>query len=153
MISFFPDVNVWLALSVTGHLHHSEAWPWFTDLPDDATLLFSRYTQLGLLRLFTNSAVMGDYAHTVQSGWNVYDRWLGDPRVQFHPEPRSVDAAFRQATAPFASQRASKWIGDCYLLAFASETGSTLVTFDQALMGLAKKRNHAAIIPGSSSGP
>jgi uncharacterized protein len=148
MISFFPDLNVWLALSDSGNAHAAVAWQWFKELPDDCALLFCRYTQLGLLRLLTNSAVMGDYAHTVQSGWNVYDRWLSDPRIELHPEPRGVDTAFRQATSSFASKPASKWIGDCYLLAFAKESGATLVTFDQALMNLSRKRNCPALIPG-----
>jgi predicted nucleic acid-binding protein len=91
---------------------------------------------------------MGDYAHTVQSGWDIYDRWLTDPRVQFHPEPQHLDTAFRQATQPFAGQRASKWIGDCYLLAFAKESRATLVTFDKALLNLARKQDCAAILPG-----
>jgi toxin-antitoxin system PIN domain toxin len=149
MISFFPDLNVWVGLSVSEHIQHGDSWRRFKELPGDCTLLFSRYTQLGLLRLLTNTAVMGDYTHTVQSGWTVYDRWLRDPRIQLHPEPRGVDSAFRQITASFASETASKWIGDCYLLAFASEAGATLVTFDKALAGLARKRHCPAIIPGS----
>lgn len=148
MISFFPDLNVWLALSDAGHSHAADARQWLDQLPQDCTLLFSRYTQLGLLRLLTNSAVMGDYALTVQGGWMVYDRWLDDPRVQFHPEPRQIDAAFRLATEPFSRQRASKSVGDSYLLAFAKESGATLVTFDKALVGLARKHDYAAIFPG-----
>jgi predicted nucleic acid-binding protein len=66
--------------------------------------------------------------------------------VELYPEPRNVDTAFRHATAPFAAQYASKWIGDCYLLAFAKETRTTLVTFDQALLRLARKHEYAAII-------
>ncbi len=148
MTSFFPDLSVWLALSDSGHSHTVTAWRWLDQLPHDCALLFSRYTHLGLLRLLTNTAVMGDYSHTIQSGWAVYDRWLNDPRVHFHPEPRNIDTTFRQATAPFAAQRASKWIGDCYLLAFAQEAGATLVTFDKALLGLARKENCSPIIPG-----
>jgi toxin-antitoxin system PIN domain toxin len=147
MTSFFPDLNVWLALSDAGNSHAPDAWRWLNALPPDTTLLFSRYTQLGLLRLLTNTAVMGDYAHTVHNGWRIYERWLDDPRVQFHPEPMQLDAAFRQATQPFAAQHASKWIGDCYLLAFAKETGSTLVTFDQVLLRLARKHEYAAVTP------
>ncbi len=150
MISFFPDLNVWLALSVAEHSHSALALHWLNQLPADTTLLFSRYTQLGLLRLLTNTAVMGDYAYTVQNGWRIYDRWLEDPRIQFHPEPRHLDAAFRQATQPFADQRASKWIGDCFLLAFARETGAILVTFDLALLRLARKHEYAAIIPAQT---
>jgi predicted nucleic acid-binding protein len=90
---------------------------------------------------------MGDYANTVQGGWGIYDRWLSDPRVQFHPEPRDIDTAFREITRPFGAQRASKRIGDCYLLAFAKEIGPTLVTFDKALLALPRKHHYAAIIP------
>jgi hypothetical protein len=74
MTSFFPDLNVWLALSDTGHSHTAIAWQWLNHLPGDAMLLFSRYTQVGLLRLLTNAAVMHEYTLTVQNGWTVYDR-------------------------------------------------------------------------------
>jgi toxin-antitoxin system PIN domain toxin len=147
MISFFPDLNVWLALSYAKHSHRSEAWRWLDGLPLDCALLLSRYTQLGLLRLLTNSAVMGVDALTLDEAWTTYDNWIEDPRVEFHPEPHQLDAAFRQATQPFAAQRAPKWIGDCYLLAFAKESGATLVTFDKALLGLARKQDCAAILP------
>ena len=93
---------------------------------------------------------MGEETLTVERAWSVYEGWLDDPRVELHPEPRSVDTAFRHATAPFAAQHASKWIGDCYLLAFAKEIGATLVTFDKALLSLARKYHYAAIIPAQS---
>ena len=148
MTSFFPDLNVWIALSVIGHSHATHAWRWLDQIPEGAMLLFSRYTQVGLLRLLTNSAVMGEYTLTVRDAWAMYDRWLNDPRIQFRPEPQRLDSAFREATEPFANQRAPKWIGDCYLLAFARSSEATLVTFDKALLSLARKQDYAAIIPG-----
>jgi hypothetical protein len=84
--------------------------------PDDARLIFSRFTQLGLIRLLTNNAVMGDKTLTLGEAWTVYDRWLQDPRVEFYPEPRNMDAGFRLATEPFAARTASKWVGDCWHL-------------------------------------
>lgn len=148
MISFFPDLNVWLALSVSGHRHSEEAWNWLNLLSADVRLIFSRYTQIGLLRLLTNSAAMGEQALTLRKAWEVYDRWLEDPRVEFYPEPRGLDSSFRQATAPFAGKAASKWVGDCYLLAYAKQSHATLATFDEALHQLAGKHGHSAIIPG-----
>lgn len=139
MISFFPDLNVWLALSVSGHPHSARAWRWLDGMPDEGRLFFSRYTQIGLLRLLTNVSVMGEQTVTLKKAWSVYDRWLEDFRVDFHPEPRGIEDVFREATRPFASQRASKVIGDCYLLAFARITRSVLVTFDAALHGLAER--------------
>ena len=147
MISFFPDLNVWLALSVAGHSHSTDAWKWLTLVPGDSRLIFSRYTQVGLLRILTNQAAMGQKTVTLQKAWNVYERWLDDPRVQFYPEPRGIDAAFREATAPFAAKPASKWVGDCYLLAYARQSDASLVTFDKALLEIARKYRYDAIMP------
>jgi toxin-antitoxin system PIN domain toxin len=147
MTSFFPDLNVWLALSVAGHSHSAEAWNWLSLVPRETRLIFSRYTQVGLLRLLTNQAAMGEQTLTLQRAWVVYERWLADPRVGLHPEPRGLDAAFRKATAPFAALPASKWVGDCYLLAYATESGAALVTFDRALLDLARKHGYAAVAP------
>src|SRR5260370_27146316 len=130
MILFFPDSNVWLALSVAGHSHSAEAWNWLAFLRGDVRLIFWRDTQVGLLRLLTNQAAMGEQTLTLGRAWSVYDRWLSDPRVELYPEPRGLDSAFRQMTAPFARRPASKWVGDCYLLAYAIESDATLVTFD-----------------------
>jgi hypothetical protein len=155
MISFFPDLNVWLALSVAGHVHNAASWKWLNPVSRDARLVFARYTHIGLLRLLTNESVMGQQTLPLRRAWSVYDRWLDDPRIEFYPEPRGLDAGFRAATAPFAGKpasnagkSASKWVGDCYLLAYAKETGSTLVTFDRALYNLARKENCTAIVPG-----
>jgi len=52
------------------------------------------------------------------------------------------------ATKPYAAQAASKWGGDCWLLAFAQATHSRLVTFDQALFDVAQKQGHASVRPG-----
>jgi predicted nucleic acid-binding protein len=56
----FPDVNVWVALTHAGHVHHFVTRDWFADLNADARFGFCRFTQLGLLRLLTAEAVMGD---------------------------------------------------------------------------------------------
>jgi toxin-antitoxin system PIN domain toxin len=147
MTLFFPDLNVWLALSDIGHEHSGDAWSWVNRLPRNAQLVFSRYTQIGLLRLLATPSVMGNAALTVGKAWEVYDRWLEDPRVEFYPEPRDANEAFRRVTVPFTSQKASKAIGDCWLLACAMEIDARLVTFDRALYDLARKQGHSALIP------
>jgi uncharacterized protein len=147
MISFFPDLNVWIALSVSSHIHSGAVWNWLDSLPGGSRLIFSRYTQIGLLRLLTNPAVMGQQILTLRQAWVVYDQWLSDPRVEFHPEPRSLEEAFREATSHFGKQPASKWVGDYYLLAYAKETDATLVTFDSALLRAARARHWRAVLP------
>jgi toxin-antitoxin system PIN domain toxin len=147
MTSFFPDVNVWLALSDGGHSHHASASNWLDRLPDDSTLILSRFTQIGLLRLLSNAAAMGDRTLTLGNAWAVYDGWLQDPRVAFYPEPRNVDVGFRRATQPFSRKQAAKWVGDCWLLAFAEAAQARLVTFDRALCEFALKQGCRAVVP------
>jgi hypothetical protein len=67
--------------------------------------------------------------------------------VEFYPEPRGMEAAFREATASFAAKPASKWVGDCYLLAVSNQSGAALVTFDKTLFEAARKHGYAAIVP------
>ena len=148
MTSFFPDLNVWLALSVASHRHNAEACNWLNLLPDETRLIFSRYTQLGLLRLLTNQSVMGEQTLTLRKAWGVYDQWLEDSRVEFYPEPSGLEAGFREATAPFAGKAAPEWIGDCYLLAYAKHSQATLATFDKELYHLARKQHCPAVEPG-----
>ena len=147
MTSFFPDLNVWLALSVAGHSHSGDAWSWANLLPRETRLIFCRYTQIGLLRLLTNQAVMGEQTLTLRKAWSVYDRWLADPRVDFYHEPRDADAEFRRVTEPFGTKPASKWIGDSWLLASSNGLQSTLVTFDKALYQQARKQGYSAVMP------
>jgi predicted nucleic acid-binding protein len=148
MTPFFPDLNVWLALSVAGHSHSAEAWTWANLVPRETRLIFCRYTQIGLLRLLTNQAVMGEQTLTLHKAWSVYDRWLSDPRVDFYPEPRDADAEFRRVTGQFGGRPASQWIGDGWLLASSNALQSTLVTFDKALYQHARKQGYSVVMPG-----
>ena len=147
MTLLFPDLNVWLALSVEGHTQNAAAWRWMGSVQSESRLLFSRYTQIGLLRLLTNAAAMSDRVLTVREAWKVYDGWLEDARVEFYPAPRNIDAEFREAMEPFAGKPASKWVGDCWLLAFAAGAGAKLVTFDKALFDFGRKWGQAVVIP------
>ncbi len=147
MTLLFPDLNVWLALSVEGHTHNTAAWRWMRSVSAESRVLFSRYTQIGVLRLLTNSSAMSGRVLTLGEAWKVYDGWIGDPRVEFYPEPRNAEGEFREATRPFAAQPSSKSVGDCWLLAFAAGTGASLVTFDRALAEFARKWSQTAVVP------
>lgn len=89
----------------------------------------------------------GEQTLTLRKAWDVYDHWLEDSRVEFYPEPNGLEPVFREATAPFAGKAAHKWVGDCYLLAYAKHSASTLATFDKGLYYLARKQHCSAIEP------
>src|SRR6266852_5402594 len=86
MRSFFPDVNVWIALAYDGHQHHASATAWFTRLRKE-TVYFCRFTQLGFLRLITHPSVMREDVRNQAEAWLAYDLFLSDERVSFHAEP------------------------------------------------------------------
>lgn len=128
----FPDINVWVALSYDRHVHHDIARRWFESLAPLARLFFCRFTQLGLLRLLTASAVMGpDQVRSQQEAWRTYDRWLHNGRIEFLEEPAEIESRFRALT--YSSHATPKDWADSYLFAFAETADLRLVTFDQAL--------------------
>lgn len=132
----FPDINVWVALTHGGHVHHQVATDWFEDLPEDARFCFCRFTQLGFLRLLTAEVAMGDEVLNQSQAWAVYDKWLDDDRVRLIEEPPDLELRFR---ARSRSRRASpKAWADAYLAAFAEASQLTLVTFDLAFRGRIK---------------
>jgi toxin-antitoxin system PIN domain toxin len=134
--SLFPDINVWVALTYEGHAHHRKAASWFGALEPAAGLSFCRFTQLGLLRLLTAEAVMGDEVMTQPQAWAAYDQWLQDSRIGFMEEPADTETRFRALTR--LRQPATKDWADSYLAAFATIGQLTLVTFDRGLRGKAK---------------
>jgi toxin-antitoxin system PIN domain toxin len=134
--SYFPDINVWVALTYEAHVHHGIAAEWFETLSSEATLAFCRFTQLGLLRLLTATAVMGDEVMTQPQAWAAYDRWWQDPRVELVTEPPELEPRFRALTR--LRQPATKDWADSYLAAFATMGQLTAVTFDKGLRTKAK---------------
>jgi len=136
MKSFFPDVNVWIALAYEGHQHHASATAWFARLDGEA-VYFSRFTQLGLLRLLTHPGVMREDVRNQIEAWQTYDSFLRDERVSFHDEADlgQIESSLRRLTSNVRS-RSQQW-PDAYLAAFARTAELTLVTFDRGLRQMA----------------
>jgi uncharacterized protein len=91
----FPDVNVWIALTFRGHIHHAAARTWLNSVPDDAELCFCRLTQLGFLRLLTTAAVMGNKVLSQADAWDLYDDWLEHGHAAYVEEPPAIELTFR----------------------------------------------------------
>jgi toxin-antitoxin system PIN domain toxin len=134
--SLFPDVNVWLALTHSRHIHHGIAGEWFLSLGGES-IFFCRFTQLGLLRLLTNEQVMGAEVMGQRAAWRTYRRWFEDERVEFHREPESAEFERLFEASSSQPRPSPKLWADAYLAAFARSADLTLVTFDRALQRLA----------------
>lgn len=138
----FPDVNVWLALAAAEHVHAAIARRWWEQ--EALPIAFSRFTQLGLLRLTTTAAAMDGKPLTISEAWRVYERFYDDERVIFVTEPQEVDRMFREkAVGRIASPKL--W-ADAWLLAFAQAAEGALVTFDKAL----EARGALCLLPGKA---
>ena len=125
----FPDINVWLALATSEHVHAAAARQWWEH--QLGCIAFSRITQLGFLRLVTTSVAMGGKPLTMADAWRVHDRFFEDDRVAFVQEPAESDTYFRKFAA--ARTASPKVWADAWLLALATASGGILVTFDRAL--------------------
>jgi toxin-antitoxin system PIN domain toxin len=136
----FPDINVWLALASHEHVHGRLAAAWWEEA--GSTIAFTRFTQLGFLRLLTTAAAMDGKPLSMSDAWRVYNGFYRDDRVHFAPEPVEVEERFRRRTRG-ASVSPKIW-ADAWMLASAEASGATLVTFDRAL---AKQGAHC-LLPG-----
>jgi uncharacterized protein len=123
------DVGVWLAAVWGRHVHHPVAADWINSQTDD--LLFCRVTQMGLLRLLSNPAIMGEEAIDRSAAWRVFDQLWADERVLWADEPDDLDAVWRAISA--RDDKSHKLWTDDYLAAFAQTSGATLATLDRKL--------------------
>lgn len=126
---YLPDINVWLALVFQGHVHHGRAKPWFEGA-GTSTCCFCRFTQQGLLRLATSTAVLKRQAVTLVKAWAIYDALANDPRVTFASEPDQLEAEWRKLTR--RKTRSPNVWNDAYLAAFAKASNLEVLTFDRA---------------------
>jgi predicted nucleic acid-binding protein len=98
------DVGVWLAAVWGRHIHHPIAADWFAGEADD--IVFCRVTQMWLLRLLSNPAIMGDDAVDRSQAWRTYDLLWADDRVLWADEPAELEAVWR-ASPPVMTRATS----------------------------------------------
>src|SRR3954467_5232687 len=124
----FLDTNVWLALVWERHANSDSARQWF-DSRGEEQFLFCRFTQVALLRLLTNRAIMDKEVQSMAGAWEIYDGCCADERIAFLAEPDGLDPRLR-ALARGRQSSPNVW-ADAYLAAFAATAGLRLVTFDK----------------------
>lgn len=88
-----------------------------------------RVTQMSLLRLLSNPAVMGPDVLTRAAAWRVLDKLRADDRVRWAGEPAHAEHAWRAISARDDCSH-ELWTDD-YLASFAQSCGLTLTTLDR----------------------
>lgn len=130
-MTFLPDVNVWAALVIAGHVHQETALHWIRGLQDDDRIVFCRVTQHGFLRLITNRKVMGEDVLSPPDAWAKYDSLCSIVGVSFLGEPVDLETSWRTSTN--SKYGGPNYWTDAYLTAFANVREITVVTFDRGM--------------------
>jgi uncharacterized protein len=121
-----PDVGVLLAAVWGKHVHHPVAQAWLDR--QHGGLVLCRVTQMSLLRLLSNPAVMGADLVSRALAWGILDQLSGDERVVWSDEPQHMEPVWRALSA--RDDNSHKLWTDDYLAAFAQAGGLTLATLD-----------------------
>ena len=131
------DVNVWVALAATEHVHHPRAREyWRSEASPE--LAFCAITMVGFLRALTHPQTLQGAPLAVGEAWNVYRAWSSDPAVVFESEPPRCQIQLGRFVAQ-ESVRPRTWT-DAYLAAFAVAGDYRLVTFDADMKRFAELR-------------
>lgn len=128
-----PDVNIWLALALSGHSHHEAARSWLDGQETLASIFFCRATQQGLVRLLTTAEVLAGYGIpplTNREAWAAVESFMADERIAFINEPAGVEEAWK-ALALRDTNSPKLWM-DAWLAAFALCSGFQMITTDKA---------------------
>ncbi|BBH16990.1 ribonuclease VapC39 [Nocardioides baekrokdamisoli] len=128
-----PDVNVLLALMSPSHEFHSPAMAWFRGTARFGTTVV---TELGLLRLLLNPAVMGQRLD------GAYARaMLRSVRADARHSVVSDTSSLAEPVIDVVGLVGHKQVTDLHLVNLAASVGARLVTFDRRVRGLVPQSN------------
>ena len=123
------DSNVFLAIAVGQHAHHSLAAAWFGSLAEPDSALFCRATRISFLRLLTQKIASGYVPLSNRKAWAALDQLMDDDATGFETDPPGVDLVWRQLSET-RTVSPKVWM-DAYLAAFAITGSMRLVTLDK----------------------
>lgn len=128
------DTNIWLALALSGHVHHRASRAWLDTINAPSTVRFvnSRRSDCWVARQkWMTPGAYGSPPLTNREAWAAYAAFLDDDRIVLAgAEPDGLEAQWR-AFAVRQSPAPKVWM-DAYLAAFALTGGFELVTTDTA---------------------
>jgi toxin-antitoxin system PIN domain toxin len=138
-LDFLYDINLWVALTMSGHPHHLAANAVFSSATSERPACFCRVTQQGFLRLITTPVLLKEYSVTGFTNADAVSVYSGLERlavVQMRLEPTGLEPLWLRLAG--LSVVAPKVWMDAYLAAFAIGHGAELVTFDAGFKSFEK---------------
>lgn len=126
---YIADANVLLPLLTEGHAHLVPALEWW-ERCDDGDVGLCLPVRMALLRLLTNTHVMGSGTLRPEEAWDVVDQLINDPRVVLIDTTPQVHAKHWYANVAGREPSPNLWT-DAWLAALAQATGCEMATFDR----------------------
>ncbi len=123
-----PDLNVWLAMTSAGHVHHTQAVH-YGESEAAERVLFCSVTALGLVRLVSQPKLMGSAVKSSAEAAALLQSLCVQPGVSIAEPEQSGWDIFHALVCDL--QLPSKHCTDAYLAALAMANGWRLVSFDR----------------------
>ncbi|HMO45629.1 MAG TPA: PIN domain-containing protein [Rubrivivax sp.] len=130
------DANVLLPLLTEGHAHRAPAVGWW-DGCDDGDVGLSLPVRMALLRLLSNSRVMGSSVLRPAQAWNAVQSLIDDPRIEALEQVPAVHGKLWYDNVARREPSPDLWT-DAWLAALAQARDCEMVTFDRGFRSFSK---------------
>ena len=130
------DANVLLPLLTAGHSHHAAAFEWW-DLCGDGDVGLSLPVHMALLRLLSNTKVMGSSVLRPAVAWKTVQSLIDDPRIELLDEVPPAHRALWYANVAKREPSPYLWT-DAWLAALAQAHDCEMTTFDRGFRSFSK---------------
>jgi uncharacterized protein len=130
------DANALLPILTEGHAHHDPAKAWWEGC-DDNDVGLSLPVRMALLRLLTNSRVMGAGTLRPSQAWAAVQCLIDDPRVLVVDQVPGVHAQRWYENVARREPTPDLWT-DAWLAALAQALDIEMVTFDRGFRSFSK---------------
>ena len=130
------DANVLLPLLTEGHAHQVPAASWWQAC-EDGDVGLSLPVRMALLRLLSNSRVMGSSVLRPVQAWGTVQGLIDDPRVELVEQAPATHSKLWYDCVARREPSPDLW-ADAWLAALAQAHDCEMVTFDRGFRSFSK---------------
>ncbi len=134
------DANVLLPVLAEGHAHQAPATAWW-EAREDSDVGLSLPVRMALLRLLSNSRVMGTSVLRPAQAWNVVQSLIDDPRIEVLDQVPPTHGKLWYDNVVRREPSPDLWT-DAWLAALAQAHDCEMVTFDRGFRSFSKLKLH-----------
>ena len=130
------DANVLLPVLAEGHAHQVPATAWW-DASADGDVGLSLPVRMALLRLLSNSRVMGTSVLRPAQAWSAVQSLIDDPRIEVLDQVPAAHGKLWYDNVARREPSPDLWT-DAWLAALAQAHDCEMVTFDRGFRSFSK---------------